>query len=53
MKQPDAEKWRAVELTEIDQLKKLKVFELVPLPKGARLLPSKWVYSIKRSGLYK
>lgn len=25
----------------------------MPLPPGAHLLPSKWVYEIKRSGIYK
>ncbi|CAM6126890.1 unnamed protein product [Calypogeia fissa] len=51
---PDAEKWKVAEETELAQLKKLQVACLVPLPQGARLLPSKWVYSLKRtSGIYK
>lgn len=54
MSRPDAAKWLEAEQLEIAQLEKLKVARLVPLPCGARLLPSKWVYSHKRtSGIYK
>lgn len=54
MSRPDANQWNAAEQTELAQLKKLQVARLVPLPVGARLLPSRWVYSHKRtSGLYK
>jgi hypothetical protein len=50
---PNAEKWKSAKLTAIAELKKLKVFQLVTLSKGARVLPFRMVYSIKRNGLYK
>lgn len=54
MARPDAKEWQAAESTELAQLKKLQVARLVTLPVGSRLLPSRWVYSRKRtSGLYK
>ncbi|CAM6128070.1 unnamed protein product [Calypogeia fissa] len=54
MQRDDADKWREAEQAEMHQLEKLQVGNLVLLPAGARLLPSKWVYSYKRtSGLYK
>ncbi|CAM6097308.1 unnamed protein product [Calypogeia fissa] len=49
----DAEKWRAAEQLELQQLQRLHVADLVPLPKGAKLLPSKWVYTRKRNGIFK
>ncbi|CAM6087441.1 unnamed protein product [Calypogeia fissa] len=42
MLHPDAEKWRTAEQLELQQLQRLHVAELVPLPKRAKLLPSKW-----------
>lgn len=53
MAQLEANKWRVVEDIELWLLWKLQVAKLVPLPSYARLLPSKWVYKIKRSGIFK
>jgi hypothetical protein len=32
---------------------KMQVKKLVVLPEGAQLIPSKWAYDIKRTGVYK
>lgn len=53
MSTTEAVQWQQAELLELQQLKKLNVATLVPLPPGARLLPSKWVYNVKRNGVYK
>jgi hypothetical protein len=53
LKHPSAAEWIAAENRELDQLSKLKVARLVILPEGARLIPSKWVYNVKRNGHYK
>lgn len=50
---PNAPRWRAVEELELSQLRKQKVAHLLPLPPGAKALPSKWAYDIKRNGVYK
>lgn len=53
MAQSDAYKWKEAEEKEVNQLNKLKVVEMVPLPPGAHVLPSRWVFTKKKSGLYK
>ncbi|CAM6088358.1 unnamed protein product [Calypogeia fissa] len=53
MLHPDADKWQAAEELELHQLQQLQVAELVPLPPGVKLLPSKWVYTPKRNGIFK
>lgn len=49
---PNAEQWKASEHIELEQLCKLKTAKLVPLPPGARLLPSRWVYKVKGNGIH-
>lgn len=53
MARPEADRWKVAEDIELSQLRKLRVAKLISLPLGARLLPSKWVYEVKRSGIYK
>jgi hypothetical protein len=54
MQSRDAAKWRAAELRELQQQRALGTWVLVPHPgKRARVIPCKWVYSIKRDGTYK
>jgi hypothetical protein len=53
MSRDDAKQWKEAEEREVNQLELLKVAKLVKLPPGARLLPFKWVYEIKRTGVYK
>jgi hypothetical protein len=50
LRHPLKEKWIKAEHRELCQLAKLKVACLVPLPKGARLIPSKWAYEVKQNG---
>ena len=33
---------------ELDNLKRLNVYDLVPLPKGRKAVGSKWIYKVKR-----
>lgn len=53
MASDNATQWKAAEDREMVQLQHLKVVELVPLPPKAQLLPTKWVYTIKKNGLFK
>jgi hypothetical protein len=53
LQRPDAAEWLAAEKKELDQVDKMNVKKLVVLPEGARLIPSKWAYDIKRTGVYK
>lgn len=50
---PDAAQWLPTEQLEMQTLERLQVAKLVPLLPDARLLPSRWVYTIKCSGCYK
>jgi hypothetical protein len=50
LKHPLKDQWVEAEHCELRQLAKLKVARLVPLPPGARLIPSKWAYKVKRNG---
>lgn len=45
----EVDKWKVAEDTELSKLRRLQVAHLIPLPVGARLLLSKWVYEIKWS----
>ena len=47
---PDASRWREAMQDEIDAMKRLEAFEVVPtsvVPEGVRVLPSRWVFKIK------
>lgn len=53
MSKSDATVWGEVEIGELVWFEELHVYCLVPLPEGAQVFPSRWIYSIKRTGLYK
>ena len=46
----DAEDWLAAIDKELDALDENKTYEVVQVPAGAKLLPSKWVFAIKSDG---
>ena len=50
---PDADKWREAIHAEIDQLQKYKVFAKVPHDDSIRPIPTKWIFTRKRTGKYK
>ena len=41
------EEWKLGMKEEMDSLLKNNTWDLVPLPKGKRVLPKKWVYRLK------
>ena len=45
---PDADLWIDSMNRELDNLKRLNVYDLVPLPKGRKAVGSKWIYKVKR-----
>lgn len=49
---PKAEQhdWKLAALEELEALKKRKVFELVPRPKGRRVIKNRWVFDVKTDG---
>ena len=47
MRSPQAAEWLAAEQKEIESIKTNKVLRAAQLPKGKKLLKTKWVYKIK------
>ncbi|GJE98550.1 hypothetical protein PsYK624_147820 [Phanerochaete sordida] len=49
---PEAEQkeWKRAALEELEALKKRKVFELVPRPKGRKVIKNRWVFDVKTDG---
>jgi hypothetical protein len=45
---PDAENWHQAMVEEIESLEKNNTWEIVPKPKGFKILDPKWVYKIKK-----
>src|SRR5712672_2949792 len=48
MARPDANKWEAACADEIGVFDHMEVYEVVPCPKGRKVVGSKWVFRIKR-----
>ncbi|UYV75677.1 hypothetical protein LAZ67_13000976 [Cordylochernes scorpioides] len=48
MNLPDSEKWIGAMEKELDSLREHKVWTLQPLPKGSKVIKSKWIYTIKK-----
>ncbi|UYV81492.1 K02A2.6-like, partial [Cordylochernes scorpioides] len=48
MNLPDSEKWIGAMERELDSLREHKVWTLQPLPKGSKVIKSKWIYTIKK-----
>jgi hypothetical protein len=44
---PDAHEWMEAMLQEIKALNAMKTWKLVPLPRGRRAMPGKWLFKIK------
>jgi hypothetical protein len=53
MSTDDAEKWKESTLRELSSLYKNKTWTVVPRPKNARVVKSRWVYRIKENGIFK
>jgi len=49
----DASLWVGASQKEFNAMQENKVWELVPLPAGAKAIPCRWVFRIKDSGVYK
>ena len=47
---PQADEWRAAEARELESLAKKNVYVVCTLPRGRRLVRTKWVYRMKREG---
>ncbi|UYV64950.1 hypothetical protein LAZ67_3002548 [Cordylochernes scorpioides] len=45
---PDSEKWIGAMEKELDSLREHSVWTLQPLPKGSKVIKSKWIYTIKK-----
>ena len=52
-KSRESAKWEEACDKEISALKRTKTFSLVERPKDRKIIPSKWVFTIKDNGLYK
>ena len=50
---PESSEWKEACLRELKAFKDHKTYELMPLPKGRKPLGSRWVFSIKSTGLKK
>jgi hypothetical protein len=48
MASPDATKWLAVCEEEMWTWKELDVYDIIPQPKGCKIIGSKWVFRIKQ-----
>jgi hypothetical protein len=47
MKSEHAEKWKAAKEEELTSMREMKTWNLVPPPRGANIVSSKWVYKVK------
>ena len=47
---PQADEWREAEARELESLVKKNVYTVCELPRGRRLVRTKWVYRTKREG---
>ena len=47
---PQADEWRAAEARELESLVKKGVYVVCELPRGRRLVRTKWVYRTKKEG---
>ena len=48
MKSPESHKWKAAMSEEMESLRQSHTWELVPLPKGGKLIANRWVFTTKR-----
>lgn len=48
MQLPESCKWKAAMQEEIDTIRQMDAFDIVALPQGAKAIPSKWHYTVKR-----
>jgi len=48
---PDADQWWIAMRDEMDSLKRLGVWEVVPQPEGRNIIGCKWVYRLKENAL--
>ena len=48
MKSPESHKWKAAMSEEMESLRQSHTWELVPLPKGRKLIANRWVFTTKR-----
>jgi hypothetical protein len=49
----DAAKWKIAIQKELDAMDRYSVWDIVPKPKGKQVIPLKWIFSIKKNGVYK
>ena len=50
---PDSREWKSAINAEIDQLQKYGVFKKIPFDPSKKTIPTKWIFTRKRSGAYK
>jgi len=49
LRHPDAEQWKQATLEELNAHSTNDTWELVPQPKGNKIIGSKWVFKVKRN----
>jgi len=49
LRRPDAEQWKQAALEELNAHSTNGTWELVPRPKGKKIIGSKWVFKVKRN----
>mgnify|MGYP002712310054 CR=1 FL=1 len=53
LKMSDVEQWKEAIQKEVDQLQKYGVFERIPVDESRKIIKTKWIFTKKRSGIYK
>ncbi len=48
MSSPDAQQWQQAMNAEFDMLQRMGTWELVPVPRGRKIVSGKWVFALKR-----